>query len=71
MPCYKRVKQIDAHSEEQEKVIEMDDDDGGWVDTHHYASENIAFIVFNCCHLLIQPSYKKLFIQPSYYKFLS
>ncbi|KAK3095493.1 hypothetical protein FSP39_015329 [Pinctada imbricata] len=35
VPCYKRVKQVDSHKEEQEKVIEVDDD-GGWVDTHHF-----------------------------------
>ena len=35
VPCYKRVKQMDTHNNDQEKVIE-DDDDGGWVDTHHY-----------------------------------
>ena len=38
MPCYKRVKQVDNHQEEQEKLIEVDDD-GGWVDTHHYAGK--------------------------------
>ena len=37
VPCYKRVKQVDSHSENQEKVIEEDDNEGGWVDTHHYA----------------------------------
>ena len=36
VPCYKRVKQVDNHQEEQEKVIEETDEDGGWVDTHHY-----------------------------------
>lgn len=36
VPCYKRVKQVDSHKEEQEKVIEADDEDGGWVDTHHF-----------------------------------
>ena len=39
MPCYKRVKQVDTHQEEQEKLIEVDDEDGGWVDTHHYAGK--------------------------------
>lgn len=37
VPCYKRVKQVYTHQEEQEKVIEEEDGDGGWVDTHHYA----------------------------------
>lgn len=36
VPCYKRVKQVDNHSEEQELIIEEGDGDGGWVDTHHY-----------------------------------
>lgn len=35
VPCYKRCKQME-YMEDQEKVIEPDDDDGGWVDTHHY-----------------------------------
>lgn len=39
VPCYKRVKQLDQHQEEQEKVIEEDDEDGGWVDTHHFSSD--------------------------------
>lgn len=29
---------MDSHQDNFEKVIEIDDDDeGGWVDTHHYA----------------------------------
>ncbi|XP_055955840.1 ubiquitin-like-conjugating enzyme ATG3 isoform X2 [Patella vulgata] len=39
VPCYKRVKQMDTHQQEQEKVIE-EDDDGGWVDTHHFAPDS-------------------------------
>ena len=36
---------MDSHSEEQEKVIEMEgDDDGGWVDTHHFAGESFTLI---------------------------
>lgn len=35
VPCYKRVKQVDNHQEDMEKVIGEDDGDGGWVDTHH------------------------------------
>ncbi|TGZ66127.1 hypothetical protein CRM22_005482 [Opisthorchis felineus] len=33
VPCYKRVKQVDNHNEDLEETVE-----GGWVDTHHYAS---------------------------------
>lgn len=35
VPCYKRCKQME-YLHDQEKVIEEDDPDGGWVDTHHY-----------------------------------
>lgn len=38
VPCYKRVKQMEDHSEKFEKVLE-DDEEGGWVDTHHYADK--------------------------------
>lgn len=34
VPCTRRCKQIE-YCEEQEKIIEADDSDGGWVDTHH------------------------------------
>lgn len=45
VPCYKRVKQMDSHQEEQEKVIEEEDQDGGWVDTHHFApTETVSTI---------------------------
>ena len=33
---------MDNHQEEQEKVIEENDEDGGWVDTHHYAGTGSA-----------------------------
>ncbi|KAK4475375.1 hypothetical protein MN116_002437 [Schistosoma mekongi] len=39
VPCYKRVKQMTDHNEEFEKVLEEEDGDGGWVDTHHYATK--------------------------------
>ncbi|GAB1605464.1 ubiquitin-like-conjugating enzyme ATG3 [Argonauta hians] len=42
VPCYKRVKQVDNHSEEIEKILDEDDDDGGWVDTHHYADSTVS-----------------------------
>ncbi|XP_012279827.1 ubiquitin-like-conjugating enzyme ATG3 [Orussus abietinus] len=35
VPCTRRCKQIE-YCEEQERVIETDDSDDGWVDTHHY-----------------------------------
>ena len=45
VPCYKRVKQVDNHQIEQEKVIEEQDEDGGWVDTHHYTGKIIMPII--------------------------
>ncbi|XP_063966997.1 ubiquitin-like-conjugating enzyme ATG3 [Lytechinus pictus] len=36
VPCYKRCKQMEYH-EENEAIIEENDEDGGWVDTHHNA----------------------------------
>lgn len=42
VPCYKRVKQVDSHQEENEKVIDEEDGDGGWVDTHHFSMANQA-----------------------------
>jgi len=36
VPCYKRCKEIE-YTEEHEKLIEPDDAEGGWVDTHHCA----------------------------------
>ena len=30
---------MDSHEEKNEKVIEEEDGDGGWVDTHHYSSK--------------------------------
>lgn len=42
VPCYKRVKQVDVHQEEFEKVVDEEDGDGGWVDTHHYADSTLT-----------------------------
>ncbi|CAD5121583.1 DgyrCDS10081 [Dimorphilus gyrociliatus] len=43
VPCHKRVKQIENHQSENERIIEEDDEDGGWVDTHHLSdSSDIA-----------------------------
>lgn len=37
VPCTRRCKQME-YSNEQECIIEADDPEGGWVDTHHYAT---------------------------------
>ncbi|MCL4124282.1 UNVERIFIED_CONTAM: hypothetical protein GTU68_029048 [Idotea baltica] len=37
VPCYKRCKQME-YKEEQELIVDAEgDEDGGWVDTHHFA----------------------------------
>lgn len=36
VPCYKRCKEME-YTEHHEELLETDDDDGGWVDTHHYS----------------------------------
>lgn len=41
VPCYKRVRQVDNHNEELEKIIDDEEIGGDWVDTHHYASQSI------------------------------
>ncbi|XP_017889421.1 ubiquitin-like-conjugating enzyme ATG3 [Ceratina calcarata] len=38
VPCSRRCKQIE-YSKEQECIIEEDDPEGGWVDTHHYDTD--------------------------------
>lgn len=35
VPCSRRCKQME-YSDEQERIIESDEADDGWVDTHHY-----------------------------------
>lgn len=40
VPCSRRCKQIE-YNDDKEKVIESDDADGGWVDTHHYDPSNL------------------------------
>jgi len=36
VPCYKRCKHME-HKDNLEKIIDEENGDGGWVDTHHYA----------------------------------
>lgn len=34
--------QVDSHLEEYEKVLDADDPEGGWVDTHHFADASVT-----------------------------
>jgi len=43
VPCYKRRHQME-HVLENEKVIEEEDGDGGWVDTHHNVDIHAASV---------------------------
>lgn len=36
VPCHKRCKDMN-HDETNEAIIEAEDGEGGWVDTHHYS----------------------------------
>lgn len=54
VPCYKRCKQME-YSEEQEKVIEADDEDGGWVDTHHYAESGLTAVAEQIQEMTMDP----------------
>lgn len=42
VPCSRRCKQIE-YCDELEKVIESDDGEGGWVDTHHFDVSGSGF----------------------------
>lgn len=39
VPCPRRCEQME-YSEEYQRIIESDDADNGWVDTHHYDPAN-------------------------------
>jgi len=41
VPCYKRCKQME-HKDNLEKVVDEENGDGGWVDTHYYADSTIT-----------------------------
>lgn len=42
VPCYRRVKDME-YCEDQEKVLDGDDVESGWVDTHHFARKRPWF----------------------------
>ncbi|XP_047514359.1 ubiquitin-like-conjugating enzyme ATG3 [Pieris napi] len=54
VPCYRRCKQIE-YCEDHEKIIEDEqDEDGGWVDTHHYDSAGSPTIEEKVCEMTLE-----------------
>ena len=49
VPCPRRCKHME-YCDDHEKIIEADDPDGGWVDTHHYAGldEKVSEMTLDC-----------------------
>jgi ubiquitin-like-conjugating enzyme ATG3 len=41
VPCYKRCKHME-HKDNLEKIVDEENGDGGWVDTHHYADSTLT-----------------------------
>lgn len=41
VPCYKRCKHME-HKDNLEKIVDEENGDGGWVDTHHYADSTVT-----------------------------
>ena len=48
VPCYQRLKQM-QFTEENEVILDEDDPEGGWVDTHH----NIGTFYSSFCSIHI------------------
>lgn len=56
VPCYRRCKQME-YSMDQEKVLEEEgDEDGGWVDTHHYADGAGSSLTEQVQEMTLEPS---------------
>lgn len=53
VPCYKRCKEME-YTEHHEALLETDDEDGGWVDTHHY-SDNISAVTEQIQEMTVEP----------------
>ncbi|XP_064456041.1 ubiquitin-like-conjugating enzyme ATG3 isoform X2 [Ornithodoros turicata] len=55
VPCYRRCKQME-YSMEQEKVLEEEgDEDGGWVDTHHYVDPSSSGLAEHVQEMTLEP----------------
>ena len=44
VPCYQRLKQM-QFTEENEVILDEDDPEGGWVDTHHNIGKLCSLIL--------------------------
>ncbi|GBN49716.1 Ubiquitin-like-conjugating enzyme ATG3, partial [Araneus ventricosus] len=53
VPCYKRCKEIEK-AEHHEELLEVDDGDGGWVDTHHYTDSDVAAVADQVHEMTLQ-----------------
>lgn len=55
VPCYKRCKQME-YSMDLEKVLEEEgDEDGGWVDTHHYTDSSTSGLADQVQEMTLEP----------------
>ncbi|KAM7297661.1 ubiquitin-like-conjugating enzyme ATG3 [Ixodes scapularis] len=56
VPCYKRCKHME-YSMDQEKVLEEEgDEDGGWVDTHHYSDGTTSGLAEQVQEMTLEPN---------------
>ncbi|KFM76731.1 Ubiquitin-like-conjugating enzyme ATG3, partial [Stegodyphus mimosarum] len=54
VPCYKRCKEIE-YTDHHEELLETEDEDGGWVDTHHYSDSTVAAIAEQVQEMTMEP----------------
>ncbi|XP_035225323.1 ubiquitin-like-conjugating enzyme ATG3 isoform X2 [Stegodyphus dumicola] len=54
VPCYKRCKEME-YTDHHEELLETEDEDGGWVDTHHYSDSTVAAIAEQVQEMTMEP----------------
>lgn len=54
VPCYKRCKEME-YTDHHEELLETDDEDGGWIDTHHYSDSAVAAIADQVHEMTVEP----------------
>ncbi|OWR42727.1 autophagy related protein Atg3 [Danaus plexippus plexippus] len=54
VPCYRRCKQIEYCDEHEKTIEDENDEDGGWVDTHHYASPGFPAVEEKVCEMTLE-----------------